>query len=171
MSAPVVRPADSSLFEELVRQHEAQVYRLAYRMLRHREEAEDITQEALLKAFESLSALREPQARRAWVGRIAASLCLARLRSPSYRRECHSDTLAEYAAPGPTEEEATLNRLVRDEVARLPRHYQELLRACYVEGRSYEEMARRAGLEVTTVKMRLFRARRRLRARLQEAMG
>ncbi len=172
--APLVPPRPSgegAAFEEIVRQQRARVYKLAYRMLRAREEAEDVTQETFVKAFEALPTLREPAALQTWLCRIAASLCLSRLRAPRYRRELPTETLAWQGGGDPAREEAEFARLVRETMAQLPPHYRLLIEACYVEGRSYKETARLTGVGVETLKTRLFRARRLLRGRLREALG
>jgi RNA polymerase sigma-70 factor (ECF subfamily) len=161
------RQGDPSAFEEIVRRHQTRVYNLAYRMLRHREEAEDVTQEAFLKAFTALPALREPGALGAWLERITATLCLGRLRSPR-RREVTTGNPTPQEVDTETEE---LSRAVREAVAQLPAHYRLAIVCFYLEGRSYEEAARVAGVGVRTLKTRLYRARVQLRARLGEALG
>jgi len=165
------RQGESAAFEEIVRQHQPRLYRLAYRMLRHREEAEDVAQEALLKAFESLPSLRHSGALRAWLDRITVTLCLSRLRSASHRREFASECLLFRPAEGPAQDDVEFSRLVREVVSQLPPRYRSLIQACYLEGRSYHEVAGLAGIELSAVKTRLFRARRCLRARLAEALG
>src|SRR5574340_616079 len=113
------RQGDPSAFDEIVRRYQTRVYNLAYRMLRTREEAEDVTQEAFLKAFQSLATLRAPEALGAWIGRIASTLCLARLRSPRYRRERAAEGLAQQAEEAAKPED-DLARAVQEAVAQLP---------------------------------------------------
>jgi len=162
------RRGDPSAFEEIVRRHQARVYNLAYRMLRQREEAEDIAQEAFLKALAALPSLREPGALGAWLARITASLCLSRLRSPSRRREV---AVEHPVAEGPDAEAREFVSSVRAAVARLPHHYRLAIVCFYLEGRSYEEAARIAGVGVRTLKTRLYRARVLLRGLLADALG
>ncbi len=137
-------------------------------MLRRREEAEEVTQEAFLKAFTSLSSLRDPEALHAWLGRITSTLCLTRLRSPRYQREV---TVAEITPPDAgLAEDLEFACQVRAAVAQLTPIYRLAIVSFYLEGRSYNEAARVAGVGVRTLKTRLYRARLELRALLAEAL-
>ncbi len=138
-------------------------------MLHQREEAEDVVQEAFLKAYEALPSLRAPKAFPAWLGRIATMLCLTRLRTARHRRECSFDDSTQVAIEDACEEREYAC-LVRDALAELPPHYRALLEACYLHGYSYRELAAFAGIEMTTLKARLFHARRCLRKRLGEVL-
>ena len=160
--------ADTGAFDEIVACHQVRLYRLAYRMLRQREEAEDVVQESFLKAFEALPSLRAPKAFPAWLGRIATMLCLARLRSARRRRECSLDGDTLELIDDPFSREGEDAELVRLALVALPSHYRALLEACYVQGYTYAELAASAGVEMHTLKSRLFRARRELRKRLEE---
>lgn len=159
------RKGDPSALDEIVRRHQTRVYNLAYRMLRQREEAEDVTQEAFLRAFDALPRLRDDASFRSWLCRIAANLCLARLRSTARQAEVATDPslLAEPQAPTPE-----IIAQVRAAIARLPPKYRLAVVAFYLEGRSYREAARLAGVPVLTLKTRLYRARRMLRDLLGE---
>ncbi len=134
--------------------------------MRQREEAEDATQEAFLKAFASLRHLRTDESFGPWLCRIAARLCLSRLRRAGRRMEVAVDPdhlpVAESALPDLAHE-------VRRAVGQLPPKYRLAVVAFYLEGRSYEEAARVLGLNVRTLKTHLYRARRLLRDRLRPA--
>jgi RNA polymerase sigma-70 factor (ECF subfamily) len=160
------RRGDPSAFDEIVRRHQRQVYNLAYRMLRRHEDAEDVTQEAFLRAFESLPRLQEEGAVGAWVCRIAGNLCVSWLRAKERRREVSADLqhLPAQETVGPETEEIV--RRTREAVARLPPRYRLAIVAYYLEGRSYKEAARAAGVAVRTLKTRLYRARKMLREML-----
>jgi RNA polymerase sigma-70 factor (ECF subfamily) len=164
------RRGDPSALEELVRSHQNRIYNLAYRMLRRREDAEDITQEAFLKALEALPRLRDAAAFSSWLNRITANLCLAKLRSPSSGAEITVDpfALAESKEnPGDWEDSFRLAAL-RRAIADLPAPYRLALTAFYLEGHSYEEAARLAGVSPRTLKTRLYRARKLLRRLLAQ---
>lgn len=165
------RNGDPSAFDEIVRGHQKQVYNLAWRMLRSREEAEDVTQEAFLKAFESLPKLRADAAVEAWICRITANLCLSRLRSQRYQMEAPADPGFVFSTPmGSVAADVQTAQLVHQALAQLPQEYRLAVVACYLEGRSYEEAARLSGVGVRTLKTRLYRARRRLRDLLAPAL-
>ena len=160
---------DATAFEEIVRVYQTRVFNLAFRMLRNHEEAEDVTQEAFVKAYEYLPTLREARALRTWLYRITASICLSRLRSASYRREIVTEISTQFADED-IPEESELSQVVQEALAQLPAHYRWMLEACYLKGYSYKETARLAGVEMHTFKTRLFRARQHLRARLAEVL-
>jgi RNA polymerase sigma factor (sigma-70 family) len=167
---PLTWPQDVRAFDELVARHEPRLYRLAFRMLRQREEAEDVVQEAFVKAFEALPSLRAPKAFPAWLQRIAVTLCLTRLRSARRGREISLEDSAFASLADTLSSQLDDGRLVRAALADLPPHYRALLEACYVHGYTYAELAAFAGLEMPTLKARLFRARRCLRKRLREIL-
>jgi RNA polymerase sigma-70 factor (ECF subfamily) len=162
------RHGDPSGFDEIVRRHHKRVYTLAYRMLRHPQDAEDVTQEAFLNAYRRLAQLREAEAVGAWVCRIASNLCLERLRSPRHRAEIPlpSPELAP-ADPAGDEDTAETVARVRAAVAELPPKYRLAVVAYYLHGHSYEEAARLIGVNPRTLKTQLYRARQRLASLLE----
>ena len=95
---------DPSAFDELVRRHQRRVYNISYRMLRRHDDAEDVTQEAFLRTFQTLNRLRDKAAFGNYVSRITANLCVEwarkKQREPaiSVAGESFADTLAEPAA-------------------------------------------------------------------------
>lgn len=161
----LARRGDPSALDELVRRHQTVVYNLAYRMLRHREDAEDVTQEAFLKAFEALPRLKDDAAFRSWLSRIAANLCLMRLRSRRSRSELPADAQDWPSDHSRCESQSSSDAAisVRVAIAQLPPKYRLAVVAFYMEGRSYKEAARLAGVPVLTLKTRLYRARKMLR--------
>jgi len=155
------RRGDPSALDELVRRHQNRIYNLAYRMLRQAEDAEDVTQEAFLKAFAALPRLKNDGAFRSWLCRIAANLCLMRLRSRPRCIELAEDATADDTCSADCSDLDAWQ--VREAVAKLPPKYRLAVVAFYVEGRSYAEGARLAGVPVLTFKTRLYRARKMLR--------
>ena len=164
------RHGDPSGFDEIVRRHHKRVYTLAYRMLRHPQDAEDVTQEAFLNAYRRLDQLREAGSVDAWVCRIASNLCLERLRSPRYRAEVPmpSPELAPADPATPDEGTAETVARVRAAVAELPPKYRLAVVAYYLHGYSYDEAARLIGVKARTLKTQLYRARQRLAALLED---
>jgi RNA polymerase sigma-70 factor (ECF subfamily) len=165
------REGDPSGFDEIVRRHHKRVYTLAYRMLHHPEEAEDVTQEAFLNAYQRLSQLREAESVGAWVCRIASNLCLDRLRSP--RRDTEVPMPSPDLAPAdPADDDEGTSETVeriRAAVAELPPKYRLAVVAYYLRGHTYEEAARLIGVNVRTFKTHLYRARQRLIAMLKDS--
>jgi len=154
-------------FARLVERYERPVYNVALRMLRNPEDARDASQNAFLKAYQGL-AQYDPQYRfYSWLYRIAIneSLNLLRLR----RREAGPvDEQQPSEGPGPAESLAqdVTQREVADAIDRLKPDYRAVIVLKYVAERSYEEIAEILGIEVKTVRSRLFTARQLMKDRL-----
>jgi RNA polymerase sigma-70 factor (ECF subfamily) len=155
------RRGDPSAFEEVVRRHQDRVYNLAYRMLRNHDDAEDLTQEAFLRVFESLPRVRDDRALGAYITRVTGNLCISWLRTRRRRSEQATapDDLARI--PDPRRPEA--HEDLRAAVSELAPKYRLAITAFYLEGRSYQEAAHALGISVRALKTRLYRARAMLR--------
>jgi RNA polymerase sigma-70 factor (ECF subfamily) len=159
------REGDPSAFDEIVRRHYRRVFKLAYRVLRRREEAEDVTQEAFLRAFSRLRQLSHEGAVGQWLGRIAVNLCLTRLKSRSEEAELAADPAAVARGENSAEDPGRNERIarIREMIGRLPPKYRVAVIAYHMEGRSYREAARLLGIPVLTFRTRLYRGRKMLR--------
>ena len=169
-----VLDGDSNAYELLVREYEKNVYNLALRMTGNSEDAYDMSQEAFIKAYNSLSSFRGDSKFSVWLYRIVSNVCLDFLRSRNRRatvslsvendegEEVELDIADEASSP-----QALLDRsLTRDAVRRglqaLPPDHREILLLREIQGLSYDEIAESLDLEVGTVKSRIFRARKKL---------
>ena len=165
---------DANAFETLVLEYEKNVYNIALRMTGNSEDAADMTQEAFIKAYNSLQAFRGDSKFSVWLYRIVSNVCLDFLRSKNRRptvslsvedddgEDAQLDVADESQSP-----ELLLDRkLTRESVRRgldsLPPDYRQILLLREIQGLSYDEIAQALGLEVGTVKSRIFRARKRL---------
>ena len=159
-------------FEERLAECGPLAYRVARGVLRNDADAEDVAQEALLRAYRRFDRLRERNKFRGWLVRIAFRLALDRARSAK-RREIRE---TEWAGPerrrGPwtaeelaasSEFQASLDRAMEE----LPEKLRLVLLLSAMEGHSMEEVAGILGLPVGTVKSRLFIARKKLAEKLQ----
>ena len=175
-----VLQGDVNAFEKLVTEYEKGVYAIALRMTGNPEDASDMTQEAFIKAYNSLQSFRGDSKFSVWLYRIASNVCLDFLRSRSRKptvslsveddegEETQLDVADESQSP-----ELLLERsLTRDAVQRglqaLAPDYRQILLLREIQGLSYEENADVLRIEVGTVKSRIFRARKRLCAFLVE---
>jgi RNA polymerase sigma factor (sigma-70 family) len=152
---------DHSAFESLLDRHVDRVRLLAGRMLGP-QDAEDVVQEALLQAFLGLDRLRNPERFGSWLYGVTLNLARMRLR----RRDplpLDADVVEGPAADGETALDA-----VREALEVLPRREREAVLLHYVEGLAQHEVASLAGERPGTVRVRLHRARRRLRGHLAE---
>lgn len=169
-----VQRGDASAFEYLVAAYEKNVYNLALRMTGSPEDAEDMAQEAFLKAYSSLGSFRGDSKFSVWLYRIVSNVCLDFLRkqkktqSFSLSMEDDDGEEAELELPDlsslPEEElEKKLTReAVRRGLAQLPEDARQILLLREIQGLSYEEIGETLGLEPGTVKSRIFRARKKL---------
>ena len=169
-----VLSGDVNAFEDLVSACEKNAYNLALRMLGNAQDAEDVVQEAFLKAYRSLPEFRLDSRFSVWFYRIVSNLCLDLLRRKGRRGE-QSLTVededgeeSQLELPDERFEPAALleRKLTREAVRRglgaLPPEYRQILLLRELEGLSYEEIGRVLSLEEGTVKSRIFRARKRL---------
>ena len=169
-----VLDGDANAFETLVLEYEKNVYNIALRMTGNSEDAADMTQEAFIKAYNSLQSFRGDSKFSVWLYRIVSNVCLDFLRSKNRRptvslsvedddgEDAQLDVADESQSP-----ELLLDRkLTRDSVRRgldsLPPDYRQILLLREIQGLSYDEIAQALSLEVGTVKSRIFRARKRL---------
>lgn len=152
-------------FAEIVREHQAMVYSMAYHALRDREAAEDLTQEVFLALHENLSRLASHDHLRHWLIRVTARKCIDQIRKRSYRRGPSLDDAPEPATPA-RQFDALLERELRQMIATLPPRPRMMLILRYQEDLPLAEIARLLEIPLDTVKSRLHRSVRLLRAKM-----
>lgn len=157
-------------FRALVERHGAMVLNVCRQVLGDPHDAQDSAQAVFLILARKAGSIRNRGSVAPWLHGVARRVASrARLRA-GVRRSAEARTLAAVARPEaiPSASETGVDwEVVHDEVARLPEKYRALVVLCYLEGLTYEEAARRAGCPVGTVRVRLSRARDRLRSRLE----
>ena len=175
-----VQNGDANAFEALVSAYEKNVYNLALRMMGNAQDAEDMAQEAFLKAYNSLPSFRGDSKFSVWLYRIVSNVCLDQLRKKSKRPtvslsmedEDGEETQLDLPDTAQSPEEVLEKKLTREAVrrglAQLPEDARQILLLREIQGLSYEEIGETLGLEAGTVKSRIFRARKRLCAFLLE---
>jgi len=159
-------------FEERLSECGPLAYRVARGVLRHTADAEDVAQEALLRAYRRFDRLRDRNRFRAWLVRIAFRLALDRLRSGKRREQ--RDTLWSQPEHQPrtatAEDIAASNEFqenLDDALAELPEKLRLVLLLAAMEGHTIEEIASMMGISTGTVKSRIFYARRQLAEKLR----
>jgi RNA polymerase sigma factor (sigma-70 family) len=164
-----VRDQDPGAFRSLVVRHGAAVLRVCRSVLKDSNEAEDAFQATFLVLVRKAPAIRDPEALGAWLRGVAYRVAV-RARRRTARRRAIERTQAEKSQhePGPIPAEVTSERckVVREELERLPDSYRQPIALCYLDGLTHQEAARRLDWPVGTVKVRLVRARRLLREKL-----
>lgn len=168
-----VLDGDSSSYEKLVLENQTRVYNLALRMVGNEDDAFDMSQEAFLKAYNSLGSFRGESRFSVWLYRLTSNVCLDFLRSEGRRAhnsltyvdeedEKELDIPDERFSPQTEMERKELREAVHSGLLKLPRDYRVILLLREIDGLSYEEIAEALKLETGTVKSRIFRARKKL---------
>ena len=168
---------DTRAFEQLVRIHQGIALRVAYLVVRDPSEAEDVTQDAFVKAYRSLDRFRAEAPFRPWLLRIVRNEALNQVRSTKRREtlalRAINDPVSGDAAPSPEaevmseDESGRLLALIED----LPDRYRSVIVHRYLLGLSEEETSKILGLPTGTVKSRCSRALERLRSSLALEYG
>lgn len=156
------RAGDLRAFESLVRDYQADVWRFAYHLTRNRAMAEDVTQEAFLKAFRSLRSFRGEAKFSSWLLRITRNCAVDAYRRTRREGPVQDDVLASLSAERPVAQVAgsVEERLrIADAVRRLPLELREPFVTIEVLGFNYEEASAILGVKLGTVKSRMHRAR------------
>jgi RNA polymerase sigma-70 factor (ECF subfamily) len=154
---------DERAFARLAEEYAGRLYRVAYRLLGHRADAEDAVQRALLKAYAARAAYSPRWAVSTWLYRVLSNVCIDELR----RRRRHAWTDAPLDE-GPAARRGAVERLdLQRALDRVPREARLLLALRYVDGLSYGELARIRGISVNTVKSQLARGKAILKSRLK----
>ena len=169
---PEAEAATRELFERLLVECGPLAFRVARGVLRNTADAEDVAQEALLRAYRRFRHLRERDRFRAWLVRITFRLALDRVRAAK-RREMRETMWArpERSAPAASAEDLAARSQFEEQLARamdeLPEKLRLVLMLCAMQDHTLEEVASMLGVPIGTVKSRLFFARRKLAEKLR----
>lgn len=172
-----VSPDPRAEFEDLVGKHFRRFYNFAYRLTGNREDAEDVLQEALLRAYRAFASYDRQKPFESWVFQILTNLAIDLLRRRRKRKVVSLNrppTLEEDGMegweipsedPGPDElvERKILSREMELALRALPEGYRTVLLLCDVEEYSYQEIAEITCVSIGTVRSRIHRARSMLR--------
>lgn len=172
---------DAGAFDALVRRYQHKVVKLVLRYVRDPAEAEDIAQEAFIKAYRALPRFRGDSAFYTWLYRIAINtaknVLASRGRSPIQYEVDRSDDDDNYDVVANLKDTATPEALALTEEIRstvtaaieaLPEDLRTAIQLRELEGLSYEEIAAAMECPVGTVRSRIFRAREAIDARLRD---
>ena len=175
------RSGDIGAFESLVRRYDRNVFRIAQHITQNREDAEDVVQDAFLKAYQNLGQFQGQSKFYTWLVRIAVNEALMRLRRRRPERmvsidedvKTEEDSMPREIAdwsPNPEQQytQAELKDILGKTIQGLPPSFRTVFVLRDVEGLSTEETATALELSVPAVKSRLLRARLQLRERLNK---
>jgi RNA polymerase sigma-70 factor (ECF subfamily) len=173
------RAGDAAAFEPLVEKYRQRVWRLAFNVLRDREEAWDVAQEAFVRAWQALPAFRGQAAFYTWLFRIVMNVASDRARARAARgRAFGTERIPEEdwdrvlvdrpgeSSPAAAAAGAQERERIERALATLPEHHRRIVVLSDIEGLSYKEIADVLEIPMGTVMSRLHNARKRLRAAL-----
>lgn len=162
-------------FEEIVKRYQRRVYATAMRIVRRHDVADDVVQEAFLRAHQALARFDLERPFGPWICRIAANLAVNHVRSPQSREEALPEAHAETPVPGGSPLAGVLDDEARRELARALEGLSSDQRAVFVlrvfDELSYKEIAEALEISIGTVMSRLSRGRERLREALRPYLG
>ncbi|MGA8456321.1 MAG: RNA polymerase sigma factor SigE [Streptosporangiaceae bacterium] len=159
-------------WDDVVREHSARVYRLAYRLTGNSHDAEDLTQEVFVRVFRSLSSYT-PGTFEGWLHRITTNLFLdmARRKQRIRFEGLGEDTAARLGdgarSPADAFDDRHLDSDIQAALKALAPEYRAAVILCDIEGLSYEEIAAALGIKLGTVRSRIHRGRAQLRTALE----
>ena len=171
-----VKARDELAFREMVEQYQSKVFSIIYGILRNRNDAEDIAQQVFTKIYFSIGSFDSRSALLTWVHRIAVNECYDYLRKKQVRKLVYeSDVSAEDAErlettesgshhTPPLEDQLAERDLVVKLLSKVSEEARSLILLKEVEGHSVEELAAMTGLNENTIKIKLFRTRKKLLA-------
>lgn len=170
---------DQDAFGEIVEIYKNSVFQLCYRMLGNRHEAEDIAQEAFLRAYVNIKSFNQDLKFSTWLFRIATNLCIDRIRKkkPDYYLDAevagtegltmYSQIPSDTPLPEKELESLELQETVQKEILKLPEKYRSAILLKYIEDLSLNEISEILDLPLGTVKTRIHRGREALRQQLK----
>jgi RNA polymerase sigma-70 factor (ECF subfamily) len=159
-------------FDRFVARFRPRIFQYSWLMCGDREDAEEVAQETLLRVFESLDQLRDPDRVRAWVFRIAKNACLMKRRRSIYAPACELPLDDVHADQQPLPDRQVLrgemHAALQQAIAALPEIYRAVVILRDMEELSTEETAQLLDVPADVVKTRLHRARVALRQKMDE---
>jgi RNA polymerase sigma-70 factor (ECF subfamily) len=169
-----IRAGNIRRFSELVDRHKNRAMTLAFRLIGAKEDAEEVVQDAFVRAFRNLGEFRGDAKFATWFYRIVYNLCMTRLRQRRTAPDMvNMDTVEERIladeeglAVHERIDRADFQTLVQKEIQDLPDRYKSAITLFYVQEMNYEEIAQVLGKPLGTVKTDLFRGRNILRRRV-----
>ncbi|KGX90506.1 RNA polymerase sigma factor SigW [Pontibacillus halophilus JSM 076056 = DSM 19796] len=174
-----VKKGDQSAFSEIVTFYQGKVYNICYRMLGNQHEAEDIAQEAFVRAYTNIHTFDENRKFSTWLYRIATNLSIDRIRKkkPDYFLDAevkgtegltmYSQLSADQALPEEEVESLETEETIHKEILSLPTKYRSVIVLRFIDEHSLQEISDILDIPVGTVKTRIHRGREALRKKLR----
>lgn len=157
------RAGNLKAFEKLIERHQKAIYNAALRMLNNREDAEDVTQEVFVKAFENLDAFKSEYKFFSWIYRMAINQSINLLRRRNRMQTLEADVLSPEKSPEQKFEEAQGINQMELALMFLTPEKRAIIILKHFHNLSYREIAYILEIQEKTVKSRLFEARQQLK--------
>jgi RNA polymerase sigma factor (sigma-70 family) len=179
------RGGNERAFEEILRRYSPRVFRVASKFFRQRDQVEDAAQEAFLKAYTQLSSYEGRGSLEGWLTRITTNQCINKLRSAKRRPESSVSELTEHEGPWLENQLAGVSMerhqssesgrvaadLAEKVLSELPADDRLVLMSIDGEQMPVKDVAEMTGWSESKVKVRAFRARRRMRQAIEKLLG
>ena len=181
-----LQAGDEAAVQELAERYSPRIYQLAFRHMKNREDAEEVTQDVLMKVYRKIGAFRGDSALSSWIYRITFNTSMSRLRNTRLARAADAELDRAMAIQESSEERRTppqpadwthlpdeellraqLRHAVNEAIAELPEIYRAPVVLRDIQGLTTEEASSRLKLKDQTLKSRLHRGRLMLRDRLR----
>ncbi len=173
-----VMDGDQASYGLLVQRYQSKIFAVAYGVLRHREDAREVAQEAFIKAYRNLPSFRRDSSFYTWIYRITVNLAIDFQRKAHRKRETtfedvklgpdeiNSTAGRPTGSPGQKLEEKQLGEAIRGAIEQLPADQRTAIILREVQGLSYKEIVETMGCAEGTVMSRLYYARKKLQEML-----
>jgi RNA polymerase sigma-70 factor (ECF subfamily) len=169
-----IQNGDTKAYAQLVNRYKDLVFTLAIRMLKHKEEAEEVAQDTFIKVFKSLDKFKGDSKFSTWIYKVTYNTCLDRIKK---NKKHHNDVpIDEFTFNKLDSIDNALDNMINEEksvlikncINKLPEDSSALLTLFYFEELSLEEISKIINIEANTVKVKLFRARKKLAVILEQ---
>jgi RNA polymerase sigma factor (sigma-70 family) len=162
---------DTSGYAVLVERYKDLAFTIAFRILGKREDAEEVVQDAFVKAFHNLSSFRQKAKFSTWLYRIIYNTAISKQRQKKPGWQWIEEiTVPDNALESVAEEEEDRHKILETAMLQLPEEDRILLTLYYVDESSVDDLHHILGLSKANVKIRLFRARKRLQELVTKTM-
>ena len=172
----IVHHKDDKAFALLMQKHMAMAYNIAFRIVRNREDAQEVTQDAFVKIYNAIPGFRGDSKFSSWMYRIVYNQALSSIRKKSILSEAgtiddHEEVHDESACDEALQlDKATRKKYIGQAISGLEETESVIITLYYMNDESAEEISIITGLSVSNVKVKLFRARKKIQVALQRML-
>lgn len=171
-----INNGDTKAYRQLVDRYKDLVFTLALRMLKHREEAEEVAQDAFIKVYKSLAKFKGDSKFSTWIYKVTYNTCLDRIKKN--KKHYNDVTIDAYTENKLETVDNALEGLIKTEktqlikhcINKLPNESAYLLTLFYFEELSLEEISEIVDISANTIKVKLYRARKKLAVIFEQSL-